>query len=54
MTCPKANAKLVVTRGDIFDDRTRVEMIFVDGKAYKPADTAGGRGAVTDEPGGNR
>ncbi|HWC97421.1 MAG TPA: amidohydrolase family protein [Candidatus Sulfopaludibacter sp.] len=47
---------LVVTRGDIFDDRTRVEMIFVDGKQYKPADTApaGGRGTATNEPGGNR
>jgi len=47
---------LVVTRGDIFDDRTRVEMIFVDGKQYKPADTTptGGRGMVTDDPGGNR
>lgn len=46
---------LVVTRGDLFDDRTRVEMVFVDGKQYKPADTpAGGRGIATDEPGGNR
>jgi hypothetical protein len=47
---------LVVTRGDIFDDRTRVEMIFVDGNQYKPeAMPAGGRGAVTtDEPGGEQ
>jgi hypothetical protein len=47
---------LVVTRGDIFDDRTRVEMIFVDGKQYKPGATpAGGRGtATTDAPGGER
>lgn len=46
---------LVVTRGDLFDDRTRVEMVFVDGKQYKPAETpAAGRGAATDEPGGNR
>jgi hypothetical protein len=46
---------LVVTRGDIFDDRTRVEMIFVDGKQYKPDAPAGGRGmATTDEPGGER
>jgi hypothetical protein len=47
---------LVVTRGDIFDDRTRVEMVFVDGRQYKPADTnpAGGRGLVTDGPGENR
>ncbi len=46
---------LVVTRGDIFDDRTRVEMVFVDGKQYKPEAPAGGRGmAATDEPGGER
>ena len=45
---------LVVTRGDIFDDRTRVEAIIVDGRKYAPAADAspfGGRGAVTDEPG---
>ena len=50
-------ANLVVTRGDIFDDRTKVEMIFVDGRKYTPAaDTAmpGGRGPVTDDPGGVR
>jgi imidazolonepropionase-like amidohydrolase len=49
-------ANLVVTRGDLFDDRTRVEMVFVDGRQYKPGGTtpAGGRGAITDEPGGNR
>jgi imidazolonepropionase-like amidohydrolase len=44
---------LVVTRGDIFDDRTKVEIILVDGKKYTPPpDTApmGGRGAVTDNP----
>jgi imidazolonepropionase-like amidohydrolase len=46
---------LVVTRGDLFDDRTRVEMIFVDGRQYKPAAaTGGGRGPATDEPGGNQ
>ena len=47
---------LVVTKGDLFDDRTRVEMIFVDGRKYTPAAdaTQGGRGPVTDEPGGNR
>ena len=46
---------LVVTRGDIFDDRTRVEMVFVDGKQYKPGDAApAGRGTATEEPGGNR
>jgi imidazolonepropionase-like amidohydrolase len=44
---------LVVTRGDIFDDRTKVEMVLVDGRKYTPAlDAApmGGRGAVTDNP----
>ena len=29
-------ANLVVTRGDLFDDRTKVEMIFVDGRKYIP------------------
>jgi imidazolonepropionase-like amidohydrolase len=50
-------ANLVVTKGDIFDNNTRIEMIFVDGKKYAPADAAaaGGRGAVTENnPGGNR
>jgi len=47
---------LLVTRGEIFDDRTRVELIFVDGRKYTPAPDAapGGRGPVTDDPGGNR
>jgi imidazolonepropionase-like amidohydrolase len=52
-------ANLVLTKGDIFEDRTTVVMVFVDGKKYTPAETAapGGRGAATDEPGnpgGNR
>ena len=52
-------ANLVLTKGDIFDDRTTVVMVFVDGKKYTPAETAapGGRGgATTDDPGpgGNR
>ena len=49
-------ANLIVTRGDLFDDRTRVEMVFVDGKQYKPAEAApaGGRGMVTEGPGGNQ
>ena len=50
---------LVVTRGDIFDDRTKVEAIIVDGRKYEPAPDAspmGGRGAVTEpgNPGGIR
>jgi imidazolonepropionase-like amidohydrolase len=50
-------ANLVVTRGEIFDDHTKVEMVFVDGRKYTPTETpstGGGRGPVTDEPGGNR
>jgi imidazolonepropionase-like amidohydrolase len=50
-------ANLVVTRGDLFDDRTKIEMIFVDGRKYTPAveaAPAGGRGPATDEPGMNR
>jgi hypothetical protein len=45
---------LVVTRGDLFDDRTKVEAIIVDGRRYAPAAEAppfGGRGAATEEPG---
>jgi imidazolonepropionase-like amidohydrolase len=46
---------LVVTRGDIFENATKIEMIIVDGKKYTPAtDTTGGRGATTDTPGGYR
>lgn len=48
-------ANLVVTRGDIFDERTKVEMVFIDGKRFipppdtppvapvKPAAPAGGK-----------
>jgi len=45
-------ANLVVTRGDLFDDRTRVEMTFIDGKKYTPAPEAPGRGgaAATETP----
>jgi imidazolonepropionase-like amidohydrolase len=46
---------LVVTRGDIFEGTTKVEMVIVDGKKYTPApDTTGGRGMTTDTPGENR
>jgi imidazolonepropionase-like amidohydrolase len=44
-------ANLVVTRGDIFDDRTKVEMTIVDGRKYVPAADAPSfstRGATTD------
>jgi hypothetical protein len=45
-------ANLVVTRGDLFEDRTRVEMVFIDGKKHMPAPEAtGGRGgAATETP----
>src|ERR1035437_6562639 len=48
---PGKIGNLVVTRGEIFDDRTKVEMILVDGRKYVPAPDVspmGGRGAVTD------
>ena len=50
-------ANLVVTRGEIFDDRTKVEMILVDGSKYAPAADAppvGGRGPATTRSGGER
>ena len=46
---------LVVTKGDIFENSTKIEMVFIDGKRYTPApDATGGRGAATDNPGGNQ
>ena len=43
---------LVVTRGDIFDDRTQVMWVIVDGRYYKPeAPAQGGRGPATEQPG---
>src|SRR5262249_19142784 len=39
-------ANLVVTRGEIFDDRTRVEMVFIDGVKHVPAPEPAGRGGV--------
>src|ERR1035437_9210705 len=48
---PGKIGNLVVTRGDIFDDRTKVEMILVDGRKYVPAPDASpmaGRGAASD------
>ena len=49
-------ANLVVTRGELFDDRTKIEMVFVDGKQYKPAEAspAAGRGTPTNQSGGNQ
>lgn len=48
-------ANLLVTRGEIFDNNTRLEAIIVDGKKYTPAaETSGGRGMATNAPGGNQ
>jgi imidazolonepropionase-like amidohydrolase len=53
-------ANVVVTRGDIFEDSARVEMVFVDGVRYTPPpETApaagrGGRGGAAQPPGGSR
>ena len=42
-------ANLVVTRGDIFDDRTRVEMVFIDGVKHTPTPEPAGRGGTPTE-----
>lgn len=42
-------ANLVVTRGEIFDDGTKVEMVFIDGVKHTPAPPTGGRGAAATE-----
>ena len=51
-------ANIVVTKGEIFDDRTQIVMVFVDGKKYTPEPPVqGGRGGPATEepgPGGNR
>jgi hypothetical protein len=48
-------ANLMVTRGEIFDDRARVEMVFIDGVKYLPTPEPAGRGgAQTENPGGQK
>lgn len=50
-------ANLVVTKGELFDDQTRVQFIFVDGRKYTPAvetPGTGGRGAAAEGPGVNQ
>jgi imidazolonepropionase-like amidohydrolase len=42
-------ANLVVTRGEIFEDRTKVEMVFIDGVKHTPAPEPAGRGGATTE-----
>ncbi len=49
-------ANLVVTKGEIFDDRTKIEFVLVDGNKYVPAPEAapaGGRGGATAPSGPN-
>jgi len=44
-------ANLVVTKGELFEDNTKVEMVFIDGKRYLPTPESapsGGRGQVTN------
>jgi hypothetical protein len=42
-------ANLVVTRGEIFGDGTKVEMVFIDGVKHTPAPQPAGRGAAATE-----
>ena len=51
---PGKIANLVVTKGELFDDHTEIQMIFVDGKQYMPApEPPPGEGhGATDQPGG--
>ena len=44
-------ANLVVTKGDLFQDRTEVKYVIVDGVKFEPVEEApapGGRPAATD------
>jgi hypothetical protein len=50
-------ANLVVTRGEIFEDKTKIEMTLVDGRKYLPppeTPPTGGRGGAATEPGVNQ
>jgi hypothetical protein len=49
-------ANLVVTRGPLFDENTRIEMVFIDGKQYTPAPEPPAAGAPkpTQRSGGER
>jgi len=42
-------ANLVVARGELFDDRTKVEMVFIDGVKHTPAPPPAGRGGLATE-----
>jgi len=53
---PGKIGNLVVTKGDLFDNMTKVEMVFVDGRQYKPEPeqpAPGGRGMMSATPGVN-
>ena len=43
-------ANLVVTKGELFDDQTRVQFMFVDGRKYTPAVETPGREAADQRP----
>jgi imidazolonepropionase-like amidohydrolase len=48
-------ANLVVARGELFEDRTRIEMVFVDGVKHTPAPEPAGRGgAPSENPGASK
>ena len=47
-------ANLVVTRGEIFDDRSKVEMVFIDGVKHLPTPEPAGRGGASTENPGER
>src|SRR4029077_17747003 len=49
-------ANLIVTKGEIFDDRTKIEFVLVDGTKYVPTPElppAGGRGGAAAPSGPN-
>jgi hypothetical protein len=45
-------ANLIVTRGDLFEDATRIEMVFIEGKRFAPAPEAPAPAAAKPAPGG--
>jgi len=48
-------ANLVITRGELFEDRTHIEMVFVDGVKHTPAPEPAGRGGTpTESPGASK
>ena len=48
-------ANLVVTKGEIFDDRTKIQFVLVDGNKYVPVPEVvpAGRGGATTPSGPN-